>query len=126
MPELQSLSFVKEYAVMGKGIGFAINVSPVTLQDTHTPDQIYSLLKEFGVRAGQFTIEVTEAAAAENSTAVFESLMRLRRQGFQISIDGFGAGYSSLKLLSKMPFTELKIDRSLVAGASAEQSRPRS
>jgi len=39
-------------------------------------------------------------------------------QGFEISVDDFGIGYSSLELLSLMPFTELKIDRSFITEAS--------
>lgn len=47
--------------------------------------------------------------------------VQLRSQGFKISIDDFGMGYSSLKLLSQMPFTEMKIDRMFVAGISSSK-----
>lgn len=114
---LQSLSFAREHEVAGEDIGFAINVSPVTLRDTRTPGRMHGLLKEFGLCAGQFTIEVTETAPSDSCAPVLESLTRLRMYGFQIAVDDFGTGYSSLKLLSGMPFTELKIDRSFVAGA---------
>lgn len=117
---LQSLSFAKDCAVAGQNIGFAINVSPVTLRDMHTPGRMYGMVKEYGLCTGQFTIEVTETAPSDSCTSVLESLTRLRMHGFQISVDDFGTGYSSLKLLSRMPFTELKIDRSFVAGARSK------
>ncbi|OWW18271.1 EAL domain-containing protein [Noviherbaspirillum denitrificans] len=111
---VQSLSCAKQCAAKGKDIGFAINVSPVTLQDSRTPSRIGALVRECGLCSEQITIEVTETASSKNFTSVLESLTRLRMQGFEISIDDFGMGYSSLQLLSQMPFTELKIDRSFV------------
>jgi EAL domain-containing protein (putative c-di-GMP-specific phosphodiesterase class I) len=47
-----------------------------------------------------------------------EALVRLRMKGFGLSIDDYGTGYSSMQQLSRIPFTELKIDRSLVHGAA--------
>lgn len=111
---MQSLSCAKQCAAKGNDIGFAINVSPVTLQDSRTPSRVGALVRECGLCPEQITIEVTETASSKNFTAVLESLTRLRMQGFEISVDDFGMGYSSLQLLSQMPFTELKIDRSFV------------
>jgi EAL domain-containing protein (putative c-di-GMP-specific phosphodiesterase class I) len=112
---VQSLSCAKQCAAEGNDIGFAINVSPITLQDARTPSRIGALVKECGLCPEQITIEVTETASSKSFAAVLESLTRLRMQGFEISVDDFGIGYSSLQLLSQMPFTELKIDRSFVS-----------
>jgi EAL domain-containing protein (putative c-di-GMP-specific phosphodiesterase class I) len=114
----QSLVSAANNAVTGKEIGIAINFSSLTLQDAQAPRRICSLLNEYGFPFDQITIEVTESATPENLSSVIKSLTTLRSQGFKISIDDFGTGYSSLKLLSKMPFTELKIDRMFVAGIS--------
>lgn len=111
---LQSLSFAKDCNVAGKAIGLALNVSAISLRDAYLPQLISGMLKDFGLRPDQFTIEVTETVQSDRSDSVVESLSYLQTQGFQISIDDFGTGYSSLKLLSRMPFTELKIDRTFV------------
>lgn len=116
---VQSLSCAKQCAAQGNDIGFAINVSPITLQDARTPSRVGALVKECGLCPEQITIEVTETASSKRFTAVLESLTRLRMQGFEISVDDFGMGYSSLQLLSQMPFTELKIDRSFVSDVSS-------
>jgi EAL domain-containing protein (putative c-di-GMP-specific phosphodiesterase class I) len=112
----QSLVSAANNAVTGREVGIAVNFSWLTLQDPQMPRRLCSLAKEYGVAFDQVTIEVTEGAAPENLSTVIQSLTLLRSQGFKISIDDFGTGYASLKLLSKMPFTELKIDKMFIAG----------
>jgi EAL domain-containing protein (putative c-di-GMP-specific phosphodiesterase class I) len=111
----QSLVTARNSAATGRELGIAVNFSLLTLQDPKTPYRICSLLEEYDVSFDRITIEVTESATSENLSSVFKSLTTLRSQGFRISIDDFGTGYSSLKLLSKMPFTELKIDRMFIS-----------
>jgi EAL domain-containing protein (putative c-di-GMP-specific phosphodiesterase class I) len=114
----QSLASARNSAKKGMKIGMAVNFSPVELQDSDTPRRICSMVKEYGLSFDQITIEVTESDTAENYSSVIKSLTTLRSQGFKISIDDFGTGYLSLKLLSDLPFTELKIDRMFIAGIS--------
>jgi EAL domain-containing protein (putative c-di-GMP-specific phosphodiesterase class I) len=114
----QSLASVRNYAEKGNDIGMAFNFSPLTLGDSRTLGSIVSMVQEYGIPFDQVTVEVTETATVENFSSVFESLRTLRSHGFKISIDDFGTGYSSLKLLSQMPFTEMKIDRTFIAGVS--------
>jgi len=112
----QSLVSAANSTEWGKEVGIAINFSSLTLQDPQIPHRICSLVKEYGVAFDRITIEVTESTLHDDSSSVINSLTALRSQGFKISIDDFGTGYSSLKLLSEIPFTELKIDRMFIAG----------
>jgi EAL domain-containing protein (putative c-di-GMP-specific phosphodiesterase class I)/ActR/RegA family two-component response regulator len=105
------------WAQIGCDIGMAINLSPLTLQNTDMPNQLAELVRFHNMSPSRITIEVTETAVSDNVSAVLESLTRLRMQGFAISVDDFGTGYSSLLQLSEMPFTEIKIDRNFVSGA---------
>ncbi|MFZ8974927.1 MAG: EAL domain-containing protein, partial [Pseudomonadales bacterium] len=50
------------------------------------------------------------------------ALTRLRLRGYEISIDDFGTGFSSMEQLRRFPFTELKIDRAFVNGAEQKPS----
>jgi EAL domain-containing protein (putative c-di-GMP-specific phosphodiesterase class I) len=59
-------------------------------------------------------LELTETGLAKQSENELDVLTRLRLKGFQLSIDDYGTGHSSLARLSKMPFRELKIDRVFV------------
>jgi EAL domain-containing protein (putative c-di-GMP-specific phosphodiesterase class I) len=70
----------------------------------------------------RMVLEITESAAMTNVGPVLENLARLRMKGFGLSIDDYGTGYSSMQQLTRIPFTELKIDRSFVAGASRHET----
>src|SRR5690606_16406528 len=72
----------------------------------------------------RITLELTETAATGDAVQMKDTLARLRLKGFKLSIDDFGTGYSSLVQLHKMPFSEIKLDRSFVADCTtASQSR---
>ncbi|MFP6835486.1 MAG: EAL domain-containing protein, partial [Pseudomonadales bacterium] len=68
------------------------------------------------------TIEVTESAMVDDPGRCFDILAAIRDLGVRISIDDFGAGYSSLSYFRDLPADELKIDRSFV---SAMANSPR-
>jgi EAL domain-containing protein (putative c-di-GMP-specific phosphodiesterase class I) len=93
----------------------AVNLSPRLVQDLEFPDRLGRLLKEFDVAAEQLTLEVTEAASLHDPELVMDIFTRLRVKGVGLSLDDFGVGLSSLTQLYKMPFSEVKIDRLLIA-----------
>ncbi|MBD3652300.1 MAG: EAL domain-containing protein, partial [Alcanivorax sp.] len=59
----------------------------------------------------------TETAAMEDGVLALDLLTRLRMKGFQLAIDDFGVGYSSMVQLAKLPFSELKLDKAFVIAA---------
>ncbi len=59
-------------------------------------------------------LELTETGAMREAVQMMDVLTRLRLKGFRLSIDDFGTGYSSLVQLQRLPFSEIKIDRSFV------------
>jgi len=67
-------------------------------------------------------IEVTESAIMADATTAVAVLARLRDRGFQIAVDDFGTGHSSLAYLRNLPLTTLKIDRSFVAEIATDPS----
>lgn len=101
----------------GLVINIAINVSARTLSDVTFPDRLDTLLKHYEVDPSQITLEVTETWLSDDPVNCLDSLTRLSLKGFKVSIDDFGTGYSSISQLSRIPFTELKIDRSFIKHA---------
>jgi EAL domain-containing protein (putative c-di-GMP-specific phosphodiesterase class I) len=98
----------------GLAMGVAVNLAASTLGNLDFPDRIASILAKNGVSHQSLTLEVTETTAMANATQSMDVLTRLRVKGLGLSIDDFGTGYSSFVQLYRMPFNELKIDKSFV------------
>jgi EAL domain-containing protein (putative c-di-GMP-specific phosphodiesterase class I) len=98
----------------GLEISVAVNFSARNLDEIDTPDVLERLCRSLDVPCAQFIIEITETATASDEIKMMDIATRLRLKGFRISIDDFGTGYSSLVQLQRLPFSEMKIDKSFV------------
>jgi EAL domain-containing protein (putative c-di-GMP-specific phosphodiesterase class I)/CheY-like chemotaxis protein len=96
----------------------SVNVSLTSLVDVMLADRMDEIVSGAGVQPADVILEVTETAAASHLGRVLENLSRLRMKGYGLSIDDFGTGYASMQQLSRIPFTELKVDQSFVRGAA--------
>ncbi|MYM87469.1 EAL domain-containing protein [Rugamonas sp. FT82W] len=102
----------------GIPISFSINVDQGTLAHPQFMEQIAACLDRHRIMADYITFEMTESAVLTTDPHFLERLLRLRMKGFGLAIDDYGTGRSNLQLLARIPFSELKIDRSFVDGAS--------
>jgi EAL domain-containing protein (putative c-di-GMP-specific phosphodiesterase class I) len=98
----------------GLDISIAVNFSGRNLDEIEFPDVLEGLCRAAGAPCTQFIIEITETATAADEIKMMDITTRLRLKGFHISIDDFGTGYSSLVQLQRLPFSEMKIDKSFV------------
>lgn len=115
---------LRKWADSGLELTAAVNLSPSTLVDRKLPDRLIDFTRSAGVANSQLILELTETVVLEYSAETLEVLNRLRVNGFGLSIDDFGTGYSSLEQLYRMPFSELKIDTSLIrACQGSEEAR---
>ena len=102
----------------------SINFSALELNVSNLPDLLRSKIAQHQIPSKRIILEITETVLLEKNTLSLEVLTRLRLMGFKLSIDDFGAGYSSVNMLQNGPFTELKIDRAFVSTIHCnEQSR---
>lgn len=106
------------WASTGMAIPVSINVSLRFLEDLRAADRLAARVADFGVNPKAVIFEVTEDVASTQFVNVVENLARMRIRGFGISIDDYGTGYSSIQQLSRIPYTELKLDQSFVTGAA--------
>ena len=79
-------------------------------------DVVAALLEETKVPPTSLELELTETAIMQDPQKAFEGLAKMKSLGVRLSIDDFGAGYSSLSLLKNLPVDKLRIDGSFVRG----------
>jgi len=118
----KSIAFCNVLHSAGFDCVMAINLSLVSLTDTDLANRIIEITNAYGVDSRKICLEVTESALTTDIARALENLARLRMRGFGLSIDDYGTGYSSMQQLTRIPFTELKIDGSFVTNASARES----
>lgn len=118
----QALSQAAEWHKEGLDLSIAINLSPTLLDDADLVEEVSSQQARHGIPAHQVILEVTETALPDELPTALSVLTRLRLRGFGLSLDDYGAGFSSMRRLARTPFTELKIDRAFVHGADEREN----
>lgn len=105
----------------GLELDLAINLSAQLLKDLEFPDRLMTLIRENNLDPSTLTLELSETADIENPGIAMEILSRLRARKIKLSLDDFGTGFSSLTQLYRMPFSELKLDTSVIAEVSRNE-----
>lgn len=100
----------------GTPLTVAVNVSTRSLLSPALTASVLSILAGAGLPPSLLELEITETAIMTNPDLAARVLAQLRARGVEVSIDDFGAGYTSLAFLRILPVTALKIDRGLVTG----------
>ena len=93
----------------------AINVSAVQLRRKGFASQVLRIAAAAGIDPRRYEIEVTETALLGEDPVTVGNVAALKRIGFQISLDDFGTGFSSLSVLQRFKVDKIKIDCSFVA-----------
>ncbi|MBC3209338.1 EAL domain-containing response regulator [Pseudomonas sp. SWRI111] len=110
----QGLSLLGMLQRDGRSLEMSFNLHASQLLETGLIDHIRQALKRYGVSATSLTFELAENGLLEIQPRIQEGLLRLRVMGCGLSIDDFAVGFSSLKLLCQLPFTEIKLDGEFV------------
>ena len=98
----------------GWDVDVSVNIAPATLLESDLPTRVNELLTAGGLPGSALELEITETAVMVDPVRAAETLRRLRTMGVAVSIDDFGAGYTSLSYLKSLPVNSLKIDRRFV------------
>lgn len=113
--------FRREPALASSALRVSINVSAQSLSVPGFAEQLRAHVERCGLPPARFVFEITESALASDPAVALCALGRLRLQGFGLALDDYGTGFSSLQQLARMPFSELKIDRSFVRHADLNE-----
>ena len=96
-------------------LSISVNISALFLSSLQTADEILALLHSQDCDPRHLILEITETEAARNPSTARAFLTRLREAGVEVSMDDYGVGFSNLERLRDYPFSEIKVDRRLVA-----------
>ena len=92
-------------------IDLSVNVSPVQLLQAGFVQELLDLADKYEVNKSKLSLEITETFLMENFEVVNEKLGILQKQGFNIHLDDFCTGYSSMLYLKELPINAIKIDK---------------
>ena len=97
-------------------VPISVNVSRAHFSESDLAEQIRDSVDKEGTPHELIEIELTESAFFDDKKAMLSTIMRLKEYGFNVSMDDFGAGYSSLNSLKDMPLDVLKLDAEFFRG----------
>ena len=105
---------------LGCSVPVSVNVSRIDMMDPDLADTFCRLVEENGLSFDDLHLEITESAYTEDSEEIIHVVSGLRARGFKIEMDDFGAGYSSLNMITKLPIDALKLDMMFIRTAFHE------
>jgi EAL domain-containing protein (putative c-di-GMP-specific phosphodiesterase class I)/FixJ family two-component response regulator len=114
----QGLVQWQQWARRGLRLPMSINLSALSMNSSELVGRIEQQVAQSKVPPRYIIFEITETAVADNLAEAMGVAARLRLAGFGLSIDDFGTGFATMQQLVRFPFTELKIDQSLVRAIS--------
>ena len=109
--------FLKEHRELMEQIqNVKINLSPTELMKSGHAGRLIGIIREFGLKPSYFQFEITETVATEYSESLSQAAAEFVEAGIGLCLDDFGAGYANLNTVLKLPFSEIKLDKSLLVG----------
>lgn len=94
-------------------VPISINISKMTMSNVEV-DEMKSSVEKYNVNPNKLHVEITESLMADDIDELVEKLNEIRELGFEIELDDFGSGYSSLNVLSTLPLDVVKLDMSFM------------
>lgn len=99
-----------------KIVPISVNVSRAHFTKVDLAEHICKLVDQYNVPHDMIELELTESAFFDDKDILINTVRRLKNYGFDISMDDFGAGYSSLNSLRELPLDVLKLDAEFFRG----------
>ena len=118
----QAMNDLKALHEIDPELTISVNISARDLSSPELIGLFETRIKRYQLQAEQVIIELTETAAMDDPHRGLKALNELTAIGLKLSIDDFGAGYSSLSYLKKLPASEIKLDRTLLQDIESSDS----
>lgn len=95
-----------------------INLSALEFMHFRLPELLNEVVMQHGIDPEFVCFEITETAATESFDLLKESMLKLCQKGFRFALDDFGTGYANISRVIQLPFSMVKLDRSLLYGST--------
>ena len=113
-------SFVKEHRTQLLGIDdIKINLSPAEILTPGNISKILTTIGSYGIDPTGFQFEITENLSTSYESSLMREVRRLNNSGIGLCMDDFGSGYANLCSVLKLPFTTIKLDKSMLDGTGS-------
>jgi len=115
--------FYKEGRLQDLGINYIeVNLSVVQCVSRNIKESFDEILKKYNLDSNCINLEITESATADNHKVLIDTIGKLSESGFSFSLDDYGTGYSNIAYMYEMPFSIIKIDKSILWKAMAPEN----
>lgn len=115
--------FISEEHLDKLGVEYIeINLSVVQCMQPKLAEQLLSIMNQYHIRPEQINLEITETAAAVSPETLKLNMMTLAEQGIHFSLDDYGTGYSTMSYALDLPFSYIKLDKSIVTSAASNRN----
>ena len=115
--------FLQENPVLLEKIdSFKINLSPAELMREGHVEKLIGIIEEYNLPRSFFQFEITETVATEYGEALNEVIGLITGAGIGLSLDDFGSGYANLNSVLKLPFSSVKLDKSMLSGLEYDRN----
>lgn len=98
----------------------SVNQSRLLFYQEHYLETVHALVAKYALDPKYIILEITESLATNNADEITAVISGLHQMGFSLSMDDFGAGYSSLNLLRELAIDELKLDRDFLSDGAQD------
>ncbi len=107
--------FYQEGRLKDLGVDYVeVNLSVVQCMSRNLRETFDDILKKYNLDAGCINLEITESATVGEQNVLVDTITNLSKGGFTFSLDDYGTGYSNITYMYDMPFSIIKIDKSIL------------
>lgn len=104
-------------------VPISVNVSRKHLSDQEFAFRVHQLAVKYNVMPALIEFEITENIFIHNLENTKHLIKKLNKYGYQVSVDDFGSGFSSLNILKDLNFDVLKMDRKFISGKGYDSKK---
>lgn len=119
----EACQMIREMVEQGIRVPISINVSVMQLKSYDLVEAVKRAVEKNRIDPKLLYMEITENVFVEDELQTLLAIMALKELGIKLVLDDFGKGYSSLGLISQLPFDLIKVDKSFTQGIGLEKEK---